>query len=59
MSTSTEPQYTVGTDEQGRFTVEDQSNPEVVYRLPAHRYTDREEAQERADRYNAIKAGKL
>jgi hypothetical protein len=55
----TEPQYTVGTDEQGRFTIVDQSNDPHVYRMPAHRYTDREEAQERADRYNAIKAGKL
>ena len=54
----THPQYVVGTDEQGRFTIVDQSNHPHVYRM-LMRYGTREEAQERADRYNAIKAGKL
>ena len=53
----TEPQYTVGTDDVGRWCVVDTLTGN--YRLPAHRYGTREEAQERADRYNAIKAGKL
>ena len=54
-----EPQFVVGTDDQGRFTVVDQSNAPHIYPLPGVRYGTREEAQERADRYNAIKAGKL
>lgn len=52
------PQYAVDTDEQGQFTIVDQSTPHR-YRIPGMRYKTREEAQKRADRYNAIKAGKL
>jgi hypothetical protein len=53
------PQYAVGAEDDGRFAVVDQSNYPNVYPFPAVRYGTREEAQERADRYNAIKEGKL
>lgn len=55
--TETQPQFVVGTDAEGRFTVVDQSGPRPYPMLI--RYGTREEAQERADRYNDIKAGKL
>lgn len=59
MTETTLPQYAVGTDEQGRFTIVDQSNYPHVYRMAGMRYGTREEAQERVDRYNGIMEGKL
>jgi hypothetical protein len=53
----TEPQYTVGTDDLGQFTIVDQSHSPHLYTMAGKRYGTREEAQERADRYNAIKEG--
>jgi hypothetical protein len=52
----THPQYVVGTDDQGQFTIEDHSTPHH-YRMPGRRYKTREEAQKRADAYNAIMTG--
>lgn len=54
----TDTRYTVEADDQGRFLIMDRTGP-VAYPMPGLRYGDREEAQERADRYNAIKDGEL
>lgn len=52
------PQYTVGTDDQGRFTVMDWCGP-VGFPIPGMRYTDKATAEKWAKRFNAIKAGEL
>ena len=59
MNDSKTAQFTVGIDDEGQFTIVDQSNYPHLYRMAGKRYETREEAQERADRYNAIKAGEL
>ena len=55
----TEPQYATRREPDGRYAVVDQSHAPHIYPFPGVRYGTREEAQERADRYNDIKAGKL
>lgn len=50
----TEPQYTVGTDDRGRFWIVDQVNGHPIRFL---RYTDEERAKQVCDRFNAIMTG--